>query len=92
MSSPQAVPNNLVWAILATLFCCLPIGIVAIVYATQVDTKLAAGDVAGAQQSARLALRWCMVSAVIPFIALALYFLAVFAIFAIAAISGGMQA
>ena len=40
--APRAhVPNNLVWAILATLFCCLPGGIVAIVYAARVDGKLA---------------------------------------------------
>jgi hypothetical protein len=42
------VPNNLVWAILSTLFCCLPLGVVSIVYASQVDGKRAAGDVAGA--------------------------------------------
>ena len=42
------VPNHLVWAILSTLFCCLPLGIVSIVFAAQVNGKLAAGDVAGA--------------------------------------------
>jgi interferon-induced transmembrane protein len=57
------VPNNLVWAILCTLFCCLPGGIVAIVYAAQVDGKIAAGDIAGAQASARNAAMWCWVSA-----------------------------
>jgi uncharacterized membrane protein YvbJ len=31
--------NYLVWSILATLFCCLIPGIVAIVYAAQVDTN-----------------------------------------------------
>ncbi|WP_010343070.1 CD225/dispanin family protein, partial [Xanthomonas sacchari] len=30
-TAPQ-VSNNLVWAILTTLFCCLPLGIVSIVY------------------------------------------------------------
>ena len=34
-------PNNLVWAILSTLFCCLPLGIVSIVYAAQVNGKYA---------------------------------------------------
>ena len=43
-ATPQ-VPNNLVWAILSTLFCCLPAGIVSIVYAAQVNGKLAAGDI-----------------------------------------------
>ena len=38
------IPNYLVQAILTTLFCCLPFGIVAIVYAAQVNTKIEAGD------------------------------------------------
>ena len=31
------VPNHLVWAILATLFCCLPTGIVSIIHAAKVN-------------------------------------------------------
>ena len=37
-------PNYLVWAILSTLFCCLPLGIVSIVFSSQVNSKLTAGD------------------------------------------------
>ena len=40
----QTVPNYLVQAILTTLFCCLPLGIVSIVFATQVNSKLSVGD------------------------------------------------
>ena len=68
------VPNNLVWAILCTLFCCLPGGIVAIVYAAQVDGKVAAGDIAGAQASARNAATWCWVSAGVGVLVGVLYF------------------
>lgn len=57
-----SVPTNLVWAILATLFCCLPTGIVAIVFSAQVDGKLAAGDVVGARQSSANAAIWSWVS------------------------------
>jgi hypothetical protein len=57
-----SIGNNLVWAILATLFCCLPTGIVAIVYAAQVDSKVSAGDIAGAKDSARNAATWSWVS------------------------------
>lgn len=57
-----SVSTNLVWAILATLFCCLPTGIVAIVYAAQVDGKLAVGDVVGAQRSSSNAAIWSWVS------------------------------
>lgn len=52
------VPNHLVLAILATFFCCLPFGIVAIVYASQVNGKLDAGDVAGAEEASRQASLW----------------------------------
>ena len=41
-------PNYLVWAILTTIFCCLPFGIVSIVFAAQVNGKYAGGDYAGA--------------------------------------------
>lgn len=54
--------NNLVWAILATLFCCLPAGVVAIIYAAQVDSKWNSGDTAGALGAAKNAKTWCLVS------------------------------
>jgi hypothetical protein len=60
---PQAsVPNYLVPAILTTLFCCLPFGIVSIVYAAQVDSKVAAGDHAGALETSRKARMWAWIS------------------------------
>jgi Interferon-induced transmembrane protein len=42
-------PNYLVWAILCTVLCCLPLGIASIVFSTQVNSKWEMGDVAGAQ-------------------------------------------
>ena len=56
------VPNYLVFAILSTVLCCLPAGIVAIVYAASVDGKALAGDIAGAQRASQNAKLWCMVS------------------------------
>ena len=73
-ATPQ-VPNNLVWAILTTLFCCLPAGIVSIVYAAQVNGKLAAGDIAGAQHSAAKAKKWAMWSAIAWVVLVVLYVL-----------------
>jgi hypothetical protein len=56
-------PNNfLVPAILATIFCCLPAGVVGIVFAAQVNSKWAVGDVAGAQSAAAKARTWTFVS------------------------------
>jgi hypothetical protein len=55
-------PNYLVQAILATLFCCLPLGIVAIVFAAQVSSKWAGGDYAGAQNASNQAKTFCWIS------------------------------
>ncbi|MBB1086956.1 CD225/dispanin family protein [Lysobacter sp. SG-8] len=66
MSTPPPVnahvPNHLVWAILSTILCCLPAGIVSIVYAAQVNGKLAAGDIAGAQDASNKAKTWAWVA------------------------------
>ena len=56
------VSNYLVPAILVTVLCCLPTGIAAIIYAAQVNTKLAAGDAAGAQEASRKPKMWCWIS------------------------------
>ena|SRR5438105_12458666 len=56
------INNYLAPAILCTLFCCLPLGIVAIVNAAQVNAKLAAGDYEGAEASAQQAKTWCWIS------------------------------
>jgi hypothetical protein len=56
------VQNYLVFAILTTVLCCLPAGIPAIVYAAQVNGKLQAGDVAGAQLASKNAKMWCWVA------------------------------
>ena len=56
------VPNYLVQSILATLCCCLPFGIVAIVYAAQVDGKLAARNYSGAVEASNSAKMWCWIS------------------------------
>jgi hypothetical protein len=57
-------PNNLVWAILSTVLCCLPLGVASIVFASQVNSKWAMGDVQGAYDSARKAKSFAMWSAI----------------------------
>jgi hypothetical protein len=56
------VPNYLAFAILSTIFCCIPAGIPAIVYSSQVNSKLMAGDLAGAQAASSKAKLWCWIS------------------------------
>ncbi|HUH08731.1 MAG TPA: CD225/dispanin family protein [Egibacteraceae bacterium] len=79
-------PNHLVWAILTTVFCCLPFGIPSIVFAAQVNGKWAAGDVAGAQRSSDMAKKWAIASAATGLVVIVGYF----ALIAIG-IAGGMQ-
>lgn len=50
--------NFLVWAILSTIFCCLPFGIVSIVYASKVDGLWYAGKYVEAQDAASKARTW----------------------------------
>jgi hypothetical protein len=52
------INNWLVPAIFGTLCCCLPFGIVSIVYAAQVNGMLAAGNVDGARHTADKAKMW----------------------------------
>jgi len=53
--------NYLVESIVVTICCCLPFGIAAIVFAAQVNGKLQAGDIAGAQDAANKAKMFCWI-------------------------------
>ena len=68
-----APPTYLVPAILVTVFCCLPFGIPAIVYAAQVDGKFKAGDAAGAEASSRKAKNWMIASFGVTLLVVAFY-------------------
>jgi len=56
--TPTKIDNHLVLAIVVTVLCCLPFGIVGIVHAAQVNARAQAGDIAGAEASARKARLW----------------------------------
>ena len=53
-ATTTSVPNYLVPAIISAV-CCFPLGIISIVFAAQVNGKVAAGDIAGAMQASKLA-------------------------------------
>ena len=63
----------LVLSIICTVCCCLPFGIVGIVYAAKVNSAVNAGDFAGAQKAAKTAKIWIIVSAVLGLIVEILY-------------------
>jgi len=52
--TPDKVPNYLIPAIISAL-CCFPLGIISIIFAAQVNGKVAAGDTAGALDAAKKA-------------------------------------
>ncbi|WP_308593573.1 CD225/dispanin family protein [uncultured Porphyromonas sp.] len=68
-------PNYLVWSILVTLFCCIPGGVVAIVYSTQVSSRFQQGDYAGANESSRNARKWVIISAIAAAAVWIIYFI-----------------
>lgn len=61
-----AKPDSLlIWSILSTVLCCLPLGIVAIVYSTRVDPLWDKGAYEEAYQAAKNAKTWCILSVVL---------------------------
>jgi hypothetical protein len=56
---PMTKPDNfMVWAILSTIFCCVPFGICSIVYAAKVDSLWYSGNYDEARKAARTARTW----------------------------------
>lgn len=80
-AAPGAIPNYLVWSILSTIgsfiVCCLSClsfpaiitGIVAIVFSSQVNSKLNLGDIEGARRSSKNAKLWNWITTGIVIIA-----------------------
>ncbi|MEV5496345.1 CD225/dispanin family protein [Nonomuraea fuscirosea] len=79
--------NHLVPAILTTLFCCLPLGVVSIVKSSQVNQKWQIGDFAGAQQASEEAKTWWKRSLIIGAVGYGLLIIAYVLFFVIFAAS-----
>ena len=56
------IPNHLAPAILSTLFCCIPLGVISIVYAAQVNEKLKREDYEGAISASDNAKKWAYIA------------------------------
>ena len=67
-AAAATIPNNMVMAIVATvvsLGCCLPHGLIALIFAMQVNKKETAGDIDGATKAAKQAKMFAMISIIV---------------------------
>ncbi|PFG15749.1 interferon-induced transmembrane protein [Propionicimonas paludicola] len=87
-----APPNNyLVWAILATVLCCLPLGVPAIVFSSQVNSKWAAGDAAGALEASNKAKQFSIWAAIAGIVVVVGYLIFLFALGGLALLQAGQS-
>jgi len=70
--APASVPNYLVPSIIS-LFCCLPLGIVAVIFAARVNGQVQAGDTAGALESSRKAKMFSYIGLILGLIWIAIW-------------------
>lgn len=68
-------PTNLAWAIITTVLCCLPSGIVAIIYALKVSNKYREGDIEGAKRASETGAWWCIATIILGILSMPLGYL-----------------
>jgi hypothetical protein len=64
------------------MFCCLPVGIASIVFASQVDGKWAGGDYIGAREASEKAKKFAIIAAAAAAAAVLLYFIVIIGLLA----------
>ncbi|MGX1025084.1 CD225/dispanin family protein [Flavobacterium sp. CS20] len=74
-NKPKPPQNYLALSIISTLFCCQIFGIIAIIYASQVNSKYIAGDYQGAQSASNNAKIWSFLSVGIGLLMIILFFI-----------------
>lgn len=77
MQQDYGVPpsSNMVWAVLCTIFCCLPFGIIAIIKASNVNSAWYAGNRELAIRNSKDAMKWCGYGVLASVIGILLYFI-----------------
>lgn len=65
---PPCPDTYFAWAIVLMLMCCLPAGIVAVIYSSSVESRYSRGDYEGALKASNNAKIWCIVSIVLGLI------------------------
>ncbi len=81
------VPNYMVPAIIS-IFCCWPLAIPAIIFATQVNGKVQAGDIAGAQDASKKAKMFSYIALGIGILEIIFTIIYIVFVVGIAALSG----
>lgn len=76
-SRPIKPDSHMLLAILSTLFCCLPVGVYAIILASKVDGLYLMGEYEEAQMKADDAKKWSIIGMVCWAVALLLYLILV---------------
>lgn len=72
-NTPEKPNNNLAWSLVTLLACCMPIGIVSLVYSMKVDTLYFQGQYKEAQEKADLAKKWAIGGIIGGFVFIFLY-------------------
>ena len=67
------VPSHMGLAIFTTICCCIPLGVVAIMFAAQVKGRVHSGDLAGAQRAAGNAQLWAILGIILGAIVLVIW-------------------
>lgn len=78
-SMASCPPTYLVWSILTTVLCCLPAGVVSIVYANKVEKLWHMGQYQESREASEKAKTWAIVSAVASVVVGFLWFIIVLA-------------
>lgn len=75
--APNSIPDNyLVWTILSTIICCVPLGAVGIYFSSRVDRYLHLGQYDAARDASQKAMIFAIVAAVVG----ALFYIGLFLI------------
>lgn len=61
---PPQPDNYLIWAILVTVLCCLPLGVASIIYSVKVGSLYAQGDYNGAVDASQKAKKFAMIGGI----------------------------
>ncbi len=86
MEKRTAPDNHMIWAILCTLFCCLPLGIISIINAAKVDSLYRTGDYEGAYKAAEDAKKYALWGAIPAAIIFGIYIIVILIVGILAAI------